>query len=47
MVEMDGGPNVARAASNPLTALADYWATSLTTFRRDGTPVSKLREVPA
>jgi|SRR5215213_5721809 len=28
------------AASNELTALGRYWAIRLTTFRRDGTPVS-------
>ena len=28
------------APSNPLTALGDSWAVRLTTFRRDGTPVS-------
>jgi PPOX class probable F420-dependent enzyme len=26
--------------TNPLTALGDHWAIRLTTFRRDGTPVS-------
>src|SRR5215218_10321875 len=28
------------APSNPLTALTRHWAVRLTTFRRDGTPVS-------
>ena len=33
------------AGSNPLTRLGDAWAVRLTTFRRDGTPVSTLVNV--